>query len=92
MKETSFWSSFGLWFAFVPVIARDKSGDGEWTRFGSDSDDTTFIFVAHRRPESFDWKIPLLDEQLLAGMGAHGTDSPKGDDTFEALLFMALDQ
>ncbi|KJA16427.1 hypothetical protein HYPSUDRAFT_193151 [Hypholoma sublateritium FD-334 SS-4] len=92
VKETSFWSAFGLWFAFVPVVAREISENGEWTRFGSDSDDTTFIFVAHRRPESFDWNIPLLDEQLLAGTGAHGTDSPKGDDTFETLLFMALDQ
>ena len=60
-------------------------------RFG-EFDDNTFIFVAHRRPESFDWKIPPLDEQLLAGVGAHGTDNPKGDDTFELLLFMGLDQ
>jgi len=72
VKESSFWSAFGLWFHFWPVLIRDKSNDGEWRRFGSDLDDTTFLFVAHRRAESFDWEIPALDDELLGGVGAHG--------------------
>ena len=91
-KESSFWSAFGLWFKFQPVLIRDKSSDSEWRRFCSDLDDTTFLFVAHRRAESFDWKIPALDDELLGGVGAHGKNSRKCDDTFENLLIMTIQQ
>jgi len=91
-KESSFWSAFGLWFKFRPVLIRDRSGDNEWRRFGYDFDDTTFLFVAHRRAESFDWEIPALDDELLGGVGAHGKNSRKGDDAFENLLMMIIQQ
>ncbi|KAF8802486.1 hypothetical protein BYT27DRAFT_7261022 [Phlegmacium glaucopus] len=91
-KESSFWSAFGLWFKFRPVLIRCRSSNSEWQRFGSDLDDTILLFVAHRREESFDWEIPALDDELLGGVGAHGNDSRKGDDTFENLLIMAIQQ
>lgn len=91
-KETIFWSAFGLWFDFHPILVLDTSTSGcnEWNRFGND--DNTCLFVAHRRHESYKWKIPPLDEDLLGGLGAWGTDSRKGDDTFENLLLMSLEQ
>ena len=89
-KESTFWSAFGLWFKFWPVLVRGKSSDNEWRRFGSDLDDTTFLFVAHRRAESFDWEVPALDDELLDGVGAYGKNSRKGDDTFENLLIMTI--
>ena len=88
-KESRFWSAFGLWFTFRPVLIKDRSSDSEWRRFGSDLEDT-FLFVAHRRAESFDWEVPELDDELLDGVGAHGANSRKGDDTFENLLFMTI--
>jgi len=91
-KESAFWSAFGLWFTFKPVLIKDTSyGDGRWQRFGASSEDTMFIFIAHRRAESYDWNIPTHDSDLLAGRGAMGNDSAKADDTFETLLFMALE-
>ena len=62
-----------------------------WTRFGSADEDNLFIFVAARRPESLAWEVPSSDSDLLAGVGARGTQTRKGDDTFEGLLLMALD-
>lgn len=91
-KETSFWSAFGLWFEFRPVLIRGRSSDSEWRRFGSDLDDPIFLFVAHRRVESFDWEIPALDDELLDGVGAQEKNSRKGDDTFENLLIMEIQQ
>lgn len=91
-KESIFWSAFGLWFTFRPVLIKDGSGDSDWRRFGSDLDDTIFVFVAHRRAESFDWKVPVLDDELLGGVGAYGKNSRKGDDTFENLLIMTIQQ
>lgn len=91
-KESSFWSAFGLWFTFRPVLIKGRSSDGEWRRFGSDLDDTTYLFAAHRRAESFDWEIPAPDDELLDGIGAHGKNSRKGDDTFENLLIMEIQQ
>jgi len=93
-KETTFWTAFGLWFQFSPVLAKDpsKTTSAEWHRFGVDFDDTTFLFVGHRRPESYSWKVPVIDEDLLGGVGANGTDTRKGDDTFENLLLMSLEQ
>ena len=91
-KESSFWSAFGLWFKFRPVLIKDGSSDGEWRRVGFDFDDTIFLFVAHRRAESFVWEVPELDDELLGGVGAHGKNSRKGDDTFENLLIMTIQQ
>ncbi|KAG6891368.1 hypothetical protein C0992_008079 [Termitomyces sp. T32_za158] len=91
-KETPFWSAFGLWFQFEPVLVKNTSSvNSQWQRFGSSSDDPVFIFVGHRRPESFSWTIPLDDSDLLDGKGALGNDSVKSDDTFETLLFMTMD-
>jgi len=91
-KETMFWTAFGLWFEFRPVLVREKTEQksGQWRCFGVDPDDRTFLFVAHRRPDSFHWTIPLLDQDLLSGIGVKGSDLPKGDDTFENLLMMSL--
>ncbi len=86
-KEMPFWSAFGLWFEFSPVLARRRQGS--WCRFSpSGCDDVVFIFIARRRPESFQWEIPTNDSDLLAGWQ---TGTRKGDDTFESLLLMAMD-
>lgn len=91
-KETPFWSAFGLWFDFEPVLVNDMSSvNSQWQRFGSSSGDPVFIFVGHRRPESFSWTIPLDDSDLLCGKGAMGDDLVMGDDTFGTLLFMSMD-
>ncbi|KAJ7170806.1 putative methyltransferase-domain-containing protein [Mycena crocata] len=89
-KETPFWSAFGLWFEFAPVLVQ-KTGQATWHRFGVALEDPTFVFVARRRPESFQWDLPPNDEDLMHGVMAQGTPSPKGDDTFETLLLMSLD-
>ncbi|KAJ3554716.1 hypothetical protein NM688_g2960 [Phlebia brevispora] len=114
-KETPFWSAFGLWFSFQPVLAKKRrvsqeSNDSSnvlrnvdnmvhvnqtleeaWTRFGSADENDLFIFVASRRPESLTWEVPHSDQELLAGVGAWGSQTSKGDDTFEGLLLMGLD-
>ncbi|KAI0636034.1 hypothetical protein C8Q77DRAFT_609694 [Trametes polyzona] len=100
-KETPFWSAFGLWFEFVPVLARprvaqqpstDGPSAGQWSRFSpGDSSDETFVLVAHRRPESLSWHIPEDDFALLSGVGAYGSSAPKSDDQFEQLLLMGMD-
>jgi len=89
-KETAFWSAFGLWFEFQPVL-QQIAQDGVWQRFGSDFDDATFLFVAQRRHRSYHWAIPDSDVDLLLGVGAEGSNLPKVDDTFENLLLMAVD-
>lgn len=105
-KETPFWTAFGLWFAFQPLLARRRvrtveSKDGllndaldvsePWRQFGADGDsDRTFVFVAHRRPESIAWHIPETDKELIDCVHAQGTAMKKGDDTFETILFMAM--
>lgn len=96
-KETPFWSAFGLWFTFEPVLAKRKAfaeeePDSSWRCFGSSSSEDSFVFVAHRRAESFSWIVPPTDQDLLDGVGAWGTKSRKGDDTFEILLLMMLDE
>ncbi|KAJ7104003.1 putative methyltransferase-domain-containing protein [Mycena belliarum] len=80
-KETPFWAAFGLWFEFAPILAR-KTGSS-WRRFGADFEDPTFVFVARRREKSFNWIVPSNDEDLMYGAA--------GDDTFETLLLMSLD-
>jgi hypothetical protein len=95
-KEAAFFSAFGLWFAFEPVVARPNTKKGEtlqspWSRFGTSLDGQDFVFVARRRPESMTWSLPDDDQKLLDGVGAWGTDSRKSDDTFEMLLLMGLD-
>lgn len=88
-KETPFWSAFGLWFDFTPVLYRTGPKE-EWSRFGETFDDPTYVFVARRKPESLRWHIPVVDGDLIAGVGAGGTDTHKGDDTFDTLLMMAV--
>ncbi|KIJ12788.1 hypothetical protein PAXINDRAFT_117737 [Paxillus involutus ATCC 200175] len=103
--ETPFWTAFGLWFSFQPVLARrrilpvgsaarddDSDSPGPWGQFGADDHaDRTFIFVAYRRPESMAWDVPDSDKDLVDGVDARGTPTKKGDDTFEAILFMGID-
>jgi hypothetical protein len=92
-KEASFFSAFGLWFTFDPVIARPKNEGASqqpWSRFGTSLDGQDFVFVAKRRPASVAWNVPDDDQKLLDGVGAWGTDSRKGDDTFEMLLLMGM--
>ncbi|KAF8557121.1 hypothetical protein OG21DRAFT_1505750 [Imleria badia] len=105
-KETPFWSAFGLWFSFHPILARhrvrpieskhaplDDEPDATevWRQFGTLEDtDRTFVFVAHRRPESFAWHVPETDKELMEGVGARGTAATKGDDTFETILLMSM--
>ena len=91
-KETPFWRAFGAWFDFKPVLCRERrptlsqsgpeSFDGSWRRVGYDSEDTTFLFVAHRRPETLERLVPKEDSALLAKYL---------DDTFESLLMAELD-
>lgn len=65
--------------------------EAPWHRFGSSADGAIFVFVARRRVESFSWNVPPEDRDLLDGVGAWGSQTRKGDDTFESLLFMTLD-
>jgi hypothetical protein len=90
-KETAFWSAFGLWFTFVPVLVRKHSEGSRWERFGASGDGEVFVFVAQRKPESFFWTVPEDDVALLEGVGARGTQERKGDDAFELLLLMNVD-
>lgn len=105
-KEMPFWSAFGLWFEFAPVLARnvknlktdarsskeeDDDDDG-WRRFSpGDGLDETFVLVAMRRPRSLSWTIPDEDRALLNGVGADGSESPKSDDQFERILLMEIE-
>jgi Lysine methyltransferase len=88
VKESAFWSAFGLWFTFEPVLMRPagEASDSSWKRLGS-SDGPTFVFTAQRRPSSFSWSVPSTDQELMSGVGAWGTDSRKGDDTLETLQY-----
>ncbi|KAG6828625.1 hypothetical protein H0H92_007270 [Tricholoma furcatifolium] len=91
-KETPFWSAFGLWFRFEPVLVMDASSEAIlWQRLGASMDDPVFIFIGYRRPESFSWAIPESDSDLLSGRGAMGNNGVKSDDTFETLLLMTMD-
>jgi hypothetical protein len=87
-KETPFWSAFGLWFTFEPVLVKSRSF---WRRFCPSSEHAIFVFVAHRRIQSYQWHIPKTDQELLDGVGAWGTNTRKVDDTFETLLLMSVD-
>jgi hypothetical protein len=94
-KESPFWSAFGLWFSFEPVLMKPLPSGNDltsppWTRIGSLYDDSTFIFVARRRRTSFSWTIPWSDQELMDGIGAYDTNVSKGDDTFENLLLMTM--
>ena len=91
-KETAFWSAFGLWFTFTPVLtspSASTSPDLSWKRFGASAD--AFILIAHRRPESMRWPVPEDDAELLGGVGARGGSGRKSDDAFEAMLLMQID-
>jgi hypothetical protein len=91
-KEAPFWSAFGLWFTFTPVLVRAHSEDNgsRWERFESGGDGDAFLFVARRRSESFSWIVPEDDVALLEGVGGRGTEERKGDDGFEILLLMRV--
>lgn len=90
-KETQFWSAFGLWFNFEPVLCRSAlDSDSPWLPFKTDPDEDMWVFVARRRSESLLWKVPLDDTKLLAGYGSLNTFSAKEDDTFEILLLNTL--
>ena len=92
-KESPFWSAFGLWFAFEPVMARRIGGSQKsWTRFGLSFDDHTFVLTAKRRDESLTWQVPDDDRDLMDGIGTWGTETRKGDDTFETLLLMGIQE
>ena len=92
-KETPFWSAFGLWFTFRPVLVRARSKDNNrWERFDSGGDGEVFLFVARRKSESFSWTVPEDDVALLEGVGARGSEERKGDDEFEAWLLMRVDE
>ena len=92
--------AFGLWFSFRPILARRRTwckdaflseASESWRQFGADEYvDRTFVFVAHRRPESIAWNVPETDAELMAGVGAWNTSTKKADDTFETILFMAM--
>lgn len=99
-KETPFWTAFGLWFNFAPVIARRRTSSGhvhgseepQWERFvPAGGQDDSLMFVAQRRRESKTWNIPEIDDDLLGGVGACGNQESKSDDTFETMLLMSLD-
>ena len=102
-KETPFWSAFGLWFTYEPVLSKPKLGDislddpvaenAAWRRHGShkDADGSSYVFIARRRPESYGWIIPESDSELLDGVYARGTTDKKSDDAFEMLLLMKMD-
>jgi len=93
-KEAPFWTAFGLWFSFAPVLVRSKASETapeSWARFCPGQQDDMFIFVARRRPDSWNWAVPQTDQDLMSGVGAKGSQSRKGDDTFETLLMMGLD-
>ncbi|KAF8525945.1 putative methyltransferase-domain-containing protein [Hysterangium stoloniferum] len=77
-KETPFWSAFGLWFDFAPVLVRQRASE-QWTRYGDNQDVNCFIFIARRKTESLAWTIP--DDDIIL---------KKGNDAFETLLLMSL--
>jgi hypothetical protein len=88
-KETAFWSAFGLWFTFAPVLVRVRSEkESTWERFDAGGDGEVFVFVARRRYESFSWTVPEDDAELLEGVGARGSQERKSDDGFELFLLM----
>ena len=93
-KETSFWSAFGLWFTFTPVLVRQRSTDDDsiWERLDGAGDGEIYLFVARRRSESFSWTVPEDDVALLEGVGAWGTAERKGDNEFEVWLLMRVDE
>lgn len=92
VKEAPFWSAFGLWFDFTPILVKMKDqGTEDWRRFDEDTGDILLAFVARRRTESFKWQVPADNRALLAGLGAWDNDKEKGDDSFESLLLMSLE-
>lgn len=93
-KEVPFWSAFGLWFTFTPVLvrARSEGNSSRWERFDSGGDGEVFLFVARRKSESFSWNMPEDDVALLEGVGGRGTEERKSDDGFEMLLLMRVDE
>lgn len=101
-KEQPFWSALGSWFEFGAVDCR--TAKGEWHRFGSegadygasvDADQELFVFVGHRRPDTFDRLAPERDTELMQGKrlrpcaesDSYELETPaSGQDYFEWLL------
>lgn len=101
-KEQPFWSALGSWFEFEAVDCR--TAKGEWHRFGSegadygasaDADQELFVFVGHRRPDTFDRLAPERDTELMLGKrlrpgaewDSYELETPaSGQDYFEWLL------
>ncbi|KAI0258401.1 putative methyltransferase-domain-containing protein [Gloeopeniophorella convolvens] len=93
-KEAPFWAAFGLWFVFAPVLVQEAGAGGRWTRLGagSEGDGEVYVFSARRRAESVGWEVPEDDGELLEGVEARGTRVRKGDDAFELLLLMGVEE
>lgn len=104
-KECPFWSAFGLWFDWEPVLYRNTDSGGETvsTKTKKQEPETpplpwtryhnpssTYMFIAHRKPSSRSWNVPEDDRELLEGVGANGNDSRKADEGFELMLLMDL--
>jgi hypothetical protein len=95
-KESPFWSAFGLWFDWEPVLYREKNANLApgvannplWTRYHSPS--STYLFIAHRKSASLLWSMPDSDSDLLEGVGGLGDDFKKADEGFEVMLLMDL--
>ena len=61
-EEVAFWSAFGLWFTFAPILVRAQArgSSGRWERFCAGGDVEVFVYTARGRPESFSslhWKM-----------------------------------
>lgn len=104
-KECPFWSAFGLWFDWEPVLYRNRENVAEIPSVAANgqepnsppipwtryhSPSSTYLFIARRKPSSRSWPVPESDRELLEGVGANGTGSRKGDDGFELMLLMDL--
>lgn len=59
----------------------------QWTRFGTGDEDELFVFVCVRKPSTYDWEVPLDDEELI--QGGRGQDGV--DDQFERMLLGGME-
>ena len=73
-KETPFWTAFGAWFTFSPVLVRHKSSSSrQWEQFGDLKECCMFVFLANRRPETLSWTVPDDLEVMCRGNDAFET-------------------
>ena len=96
-KEQPFWTAFGAWFDFAPVLCTEHAHNKvTFVPFGSraahlahtvpaDADgcplDDYFLLVAHRKAATLAWAPPASDAQLLAGCYDTGHDIISGQGT-----------